>query len=386
MGSARQRFGRGIAVPAHHQEANLMRRSPNHQAAPPGIVRTLVIAAAAAAIVLAMPGVASAHGVDGAAKSIPEFVWLGVTHMLLGWDHLLFVGGVALVAGTARRAAAYVSLFALGHSITLIAAAIAEWRVSPTKVDLVIGLSVVFVGVIALLARPKTALHWRLFGAAVLGFGLIHGLGLATRLQDIDVHGVSALGRIIAFNIGIEGGQIIALLAVAFIAAYLPDRFTSEKAQRIASTGILVLGILAATLVVINRANRPEPVPVAGGPCTSGERVDTLPLGPGGGHPSRDFYEPTEAAPLKDFAHILADGYVLVQYQPTLPADQVTELRTYITGKDGGKVSGGARPDQGAVLTATHVRGTLTCTAYDLPALQQFTRTWFADPRSKTGE
>ncbi|MET7402686.1 HupE/UreJ family protein [Dactylosporangium sp. NPDC005572] len=207
-----------------------------------------------------LPSTASAHGVDGAAgRSVPEFVWLGITHMLLGWDHLLFVAGVALIAGTVRRAAAYVSLFALGHSVTLITAAITEWRVSPIKVDLVIGLSVVFVGAVALFARPKTKLHWRLFGAAVLGFGLIHGLGLATRLQDIDVHGVGSLTRIVAFNVGIEGGQVIALVVVALIAGYLPARLTSERAQRVASAGIIVLGLLAATLVVVDRANRPAP-------------------------------------------------------------------------------------------------------------------------------
>ncbi|MEV0134167.1 HupE/UreJ family protein [Dactylosporangium sp. NPDC050688] len=292
--------------------------------------RGTVVPGAALTILLLAPAAASAHGVNGAAdKSVPEFVWLGITHMLLGWDHLLFVAGVALIAGTVRRAAAYVSLFALGHSVTLITAAITEWRVSPTKVDLVIGLSVVFVGAVALLARPKTTLHWRLFGGAVLGFGLIHGLGLATRLQDIDVHGVGSLTRIIAFNIGIEGGQVIALLVVMLIASYLPARFTSEQAQRVASTAIIVLGVLAAVLVVVDRANRPAPAAAASGPCTSGERADTLPYGQGG-HPSKDFYEPTD--------------------------------------------------------TATHVRGTLTCTAFDLPALQQFTKAWFADPRSKVAE
>ncbi|WP_238018932.1 HupE/UreJ family protein [Dactylosporangium sp. AC04546] len=211
-------------------------------------------------LLVLLPSTASAHGVDDAAgRSVPEFVWLGITHMLLGWDHLLFVAGVALIAGTVRRAAVFVSLFALGHSVTLITAAITEWRVSPTKVDLVIGLSVVLVGAVALFARPRTEAHRRLFGAAVLGFGLVHGLGLATRLQDIDVHGVGSLTRIVAFNVGIEGGQVIALVVVALVASYLPARFTSERAQRVASAGIIVLGLLATALVVADRANRPAP-------------------------------------------------------------------------------------------------------------------------------
>lgn len=199
------------------------------------------------------------------------------------------------------------------------------------------------------------------------------------------MHGVGSLGRIIAFNIGVEIGQVLALFVIALIASYLPAKFTSEKAQRVASTSLIVLGILAATLVVIDRANRPAPAAAASGPCTAGERQDTLPLGRGG-HPARDFYQPTETAPLGDFGHVLGDGFLIVQYQPTLPTEQVAELRTFITSKEGNKVSAGARPDQLAVLTATHVRGTLTCTVFDLPALREFTKAWFADPRSKTAE
>ncbi|MEU0559493.1 HupE/UreJ family protein [Dactylosporangium sp. NPDC006015] len=98
----------------------------------PALRRGTVVPGAALTLLLLLPTAASAHGVDDAAgRSVPEFVWLGVTHMLLGWDPLLFVAGVALIAGTVRRAAAYVSLFALGHSVTLITAAITEWRVSP---------------------------------------------------------------------------------------------------------------------------------------------------------------------------------------------------------------------------------------------------------------
>ncbi|GAA3233654.1 HupE/UreJ family protein [Dactylosporangium siamense] len=349
-------------------------------------LRAVIGLGLALTFVLTVPSTASAHGVDGAGKTIPEFVWLGITHMLLGWDHLLFVAGVALIAGQARRAAGLISLFALGHSVTLIAASLAEWRISPVKVDLVIGLSVVFVGAVALFARPKTPMHWRWFAGAVAGFGLIHGLGLSTRLQDIDVHGLGSLGRIVAFNVGIEVGQVLALLAVAIIASYLPAKLTSDQAQRVASVGLIVLGFLAAGLVLLDRANRPDPLPAAAsGPCAAGERQDTLPYG-AGGHPARDFYEPAETAPLKDFGHVLGDGHVIVQYQPALPAEQLAELRTYITGPAGGKVSAGPRPDQAALLTATHVRGTLTCSAYDLPALQQFVKAWFADPRSKTAE
>ena len=261
---------------------------------PTHLRRAALVVAAASCLVLLLPAAASAHGVAGGGRSAPEFIWLGITHMMLGWDHLLFVGGVALIAGKARRAATLISLFALGHSVTLISASLIGWRVSPVKVDLVIGLSVVFVGLVAWFARPRTTLHWRLFGASVVGFGLIHGLGLSTRLRDIDVHGVASLWRIIAFNVGIEVGQVIALVVVAFIASYLPAKAKSEGVQRYASIGLVVLGIAAAALVVFDRYNRPAPAPTA--------------------------------------------------------------------------------------VSAT----TGTCTAYDLAALKEFTKQWFADPRSRT--
>src|SRR4051794_20887011 len=114
-----------------------------------------------------------AHDITGTGDSIPEFLWMGVTHMMLGWDHLLFALGVVLLAGKPRRAASMISLFALGHSVTLIAATLTETSVSPRRVDIIIALSVAFVGVVGVFARPRTPLHWRLFGAAVLGFGLI---------------------------------------------------------------------------------------------------------------------------------------------------------------------------------------------------------------------
>ncbi|GAA0736885.1 HupE/UreJ family protein [Dactylosporangium roseum] len=355
----------------------------SHASFAPDPRAAFVVAAATCLLLLTSPA-ASAHGVSGGGRSTPEFVWLGITHMLLGWDHLLFVAGVALIAGTARRAAALVSLFALGHSVTLISASLIGWRVSPVKVDLVIGLSVVVVGLVAWFARPRTQLHWRLFGAAVVGFGLIHGLGLSTRLRDIDVHGVDSLGRIVAFNVGVEVGQVIALLVVAFIAGYLPARLTSAKAQRYAAMGLVVLGLAAAVLVVVERYSRPAPVTAAAsGPCGEGSPSGGLPVGQGG-HPGKDFFEPTETAPLDDFGHVLGDGYVIVQYQPTLPTDQLDALRAFIIGKDGARVAGGARTDLGPVLTATHRLQTLTCTGFDLAALQDFTKQWFADARSRT--
>ena len=335
----------------------------------------------AAALILATPGAAAAHGVGGGAESILDFIWLGVNHMVVGWDHLAFIVGVVLLAGAIRRAATFVSLFALGHSTTLIAATLAAWRVNPTAVDIVIASSVVFVGVVAVFGRPTTPARWRLFGAAVFGFGLVHGLGLSTRLQDIHV---DALSRIIAFNIGIELGQLLIITAVGVCAAaFLPDRVkTSEKARRLAGIAVIAVGFLAGAVLTVTEFTRDDPATAtATGACRPFERTTKLPFG--SGHPGKDFYEPGETAPLGDFGHVIGDGYLIVQYRPTLPTDQLDELRTFVTGPEGGRVVAGAATDQADPLVAFHMHESITCASFDLSALKEFKERWFADPRSR---
>jgi hydrogenase/urease accessory protein HupE len=115
-------------------------------------------------------------------RPLREYVWLGFLHMAAGWDHLLFITGVVLLADTVGRAAKLISLFVLGHSITLLLATIAGWQLSATIVDVVIALSVAHVGIQGF--RGGTP-NWRLTGAVVFAFGLVHGLGLSTRLHEL---------------------------------------------------------------------------------------------------------------------------------------------------------------------------------------------------------
>ncbi|MEU4448420.1 HupE/UreJ family protein [Actinosynnema sp. NPDC050801] len=144
--------------------------------------RTSAVLAVLVAALAGSPGTASAHGIGSAAGlNAWQFIPLGIEHMLLGWDHLLFIAGIVLLAGELRRAAALISVFVLGHSTTLIVATLAGWQVDAVAVDVVIALSVLFVGVVGLIGRPK---DWRWFTLAILAFGLVHGLGLSTRLQD----------------------------------------------------------------------------------------------------------------------------------------------------------------------------------------------------------
>jgi hypothetical protein len=339
-------------------------------------------ALAGVAAVAGSPSAAWAHGITGAGadKSVWEFVPLGIEHMLLGWDHLLFIAGVVVLAGGLRRAAQLISVFVAGHSTTLIIATLAGWQVNATAVDVVIALSLVFIGVVGWFGHRD---RWRLFGFGVLGFGLIHGLGLSTRLQDLGLPEDGLLARVIAFNVGVEIGQLLGIVAMLLIGKVIKRLVASSKAPRFAYAGLVVIGLLAAavltTLEVIG-ANEDERN-AAIGQCTVGPRSETF--SGSGGHPAKDFFEPAEATPQGDFGHVLGDGYVIVQYQPSLPAEQVSQLRTYVTSPEGTRVVGGPAPDQTQPVKAINAFETLTCKAFDLAALRQFTDAWYTDPRSQ---
>lgn len=179
--------------------------------------RTLALAA-----VLALCGAtaALAHNIGGTdaafvaaargADPIP-FLYLGAKHMVTGYDHLAFLVGVIFFLFRLRQIALYVSLFSLGHSITLLAGVYFQLHVDPHLVDAVIGLSVAYKA-IENLGGFRT-----LFGAqldprlVVFGFGLVHGLGLATKLQALNLNPDGLLANLVSFNVGVEIGQVLAL-------------------------------------------------------------------------------------------------------------------------------------------------------------------------------
>jgi HupE / UreJ protein len=185
-------------------------------------IRLAAGTAVLAAVVLA-PAVLSAHGVargdarfletlQGAA--IAPLMYLGAKHMVTGYDHLLFLVGVIFFLFRARDVVLYVSLFTLGHSVTLLAGVLGGIRANPYLIDAVIGLSVVYKafdnmdGFRRILGfQPDTR-------AAVLLFGLFHGFGLATKLQDFALPRSGLVTNIVSFNVGVEIGQILALAAV----------------------------------------------------------------------------------------------------------------------------------------------------------------------------
>ncbi len=159
-------------------------------------------------------GVAQEDEDDFATGGFGVYLYQGAKHMVTGYDHLLFLVGVIFFLYHLKDIFVYVSWFTLGHSATLLLGVLADLRVDAFLVDAVIGLSVVYKGF------DNLGGFERLWGRqpnprkAVLIFGLIHGLGLATKVQDLVPRDRSLIGNIIAFNVGVELGQVIALSAI----------------------------------------------------------------------------------------------------------------------------------------------------------------------------
>lgn len=172
---------------------------------------------------IGLPAQALGHGVaEGDASFIESasgmhlipFIYLGAKHMVTGYDHLLFLFGVIFFLFRMKDVAIYVTLFAVGHSVTLLYGVLSETHVNPYIVDAIIGLSVVYK------ALDNLGAFQRWFGfqpntkAAVLIFGFFHGFGLATKLQDFTLSEDGLVANILAFNIGVEIGQLLALTGI----------------------------------------------------------------------------------------------------------------------------------------------------------------------------
>ena len=238
--------------------------SPARQPLPvtpqPRAIAAACAAALAAACALSVPAPAFAHGISGAATdtSTLGYLPLGIEHMLLGWDHLLFVLAIVLLSGSPRQAAKLISFFVAGHSLTLLLATVNECRVSPTAVDVVVALSIVFVAVIGLRGRPRDFLPVSL---AIFAFGLVHGLGLSTRLQDLGIPDAGLVGKILVFNVGIEIGQFAAvavMVGVIWLAARTP-RWPQLRTGAFAT--LTAVGLIAAAVLSFPGGPKASPAP-----------------------------------------------------------------------------------------------------------------------------
>lgn len=169
---------------------------------------------------------------QNAGMQILPFIYLGAKHMVTGYDHLLFLFGVIFFLYRMKDITVYVTLFAVGHSVTLLYGVLSGTHVNAYLVDAIIGLSVVYK------AFDNLGGFQRLLGfqpntkAAVLIFGFFHGFGLATKLQEFTFSQEGLVANIVAFNVGVEIGQLLALagilIAISFwrqTSAYLRQAF-----------------------------------------------------------------------------------------------------------------------------------------------------------------
>lgn len=175
-------------------------------------------------LLLLMPLMMFAHGVSQSDQEILtnggllSYILVGAKHMVTGYDHLLFLVGVIFYLSNFKDIVKFVSVFTIGHSITLIGATMLGIKANEHLIDAVIAISVLYKGFENLGGFQKffntksPNLLWMVFL-----FGLIHGFGLSTRLQSFDIGSEQILAKIVSFNIGVELGQIAALIPIVFI-------------------------------------------------------------------------------------------------------------------------------------------------------------------------
>ncbi len=176
-----------------------------------------------------------------------SYVWLGATHMLSGYDHLLFLFGVMFFLKTFRDVVIFISVFTLGHSITLIFATFMGITANYYLIDAVIAISVIYKGFDNnkgfenyLGVKAPNLL------AMVFLFGLIHGFGLSTRLQELPLgeQGTAMLAKIVSFNIGVELGQIVALVLMLLVLTQWRKTASFLGLSKVANHALMFLGFM----------------------------------------------------------------------------------------------------------------------------------------------
>jgi hypothetical protein len=204
----------------------------------------------------------AAHGVSASdqdlitqGRQLAVFIYLGAKHMVTGYDHLLFLLGVIFFLYRLRDVAAYVTIFAVGHSVTLLYAVLSGTHVNPFIIDAIIGFSVVYKAVDNIGGLERLLGFQPNTKAAVMIFGLFHGLGLGTKLQDFSLSPDGLVPNILAFNVGVEAGQILGLSAILIVMGFWrrSTRFTHHAyAANVAvmTCGFVLVGYQLAGYVV----------------------------------------------------------------------------------------------------------------------------------------
>jgi len=204
-------------------------------------------------LVLAATAQGEAHGVSGfdalflqgiTGAAIGPLMYLGAKHMVTGYDHLAFLLGVIFFLYRLKDVALYVSLFTIGHSVTLLAGVLGHIEANPFIVDAIIGLSVVYK------ALDNMGVFPTVFGVqpdarvAVLGFGFVHGFGLATKLQAFALPANGLVANIVSFNVGVELGQLAALAGVFALLTVWRARPGYRRHAFATNTMLMAVGLL----------------------------------------------------------------------------------------------------------------------------------------------
>lgn len=200
-----------------------------------------------------LAGEAAAHAVAEGDKGyiqeitgihIVSFMYLGAKHMVTGYDHILFLLGVIFFLYKMKDIGIYVSLFAIGHSLTMLAGVFFNVGINSYLIDAIIGLSVVYK------ALDNMGAYQRWFGfqpnmkVATLVFGLFHGFGLASKILDYEVSPDGLLPNLIAFNVGVEMGQLLALGAILIVMGFWRRTDGFRKHAYLANVALMTAGFL----------------------------------------------------------------------------------------------------------------------------------------------
>jgi hypothetical protein len=197
-----------------------------------------------------------AHGVDDDTRlflmnnqgaAIMPFLYIGAKHMVTGYDHLLFLVGVIFFLYRPTDVIIYVTFFTIGHSTTLLLGVLSDIQVNAYLIDAIIGFSIVYKGFDNLGGFQRLFHYQPDTKLAVLIFGLFHGFGLATKIQEFELPDSGLITNIIAFNVGVELGQFFALMIVLLgitiwrrSGSYL--RFATLTNTLLMSAGMLLMG------------------------------------------------------------------------------------------------------------------------------------------------
>jgi hypothetical protein len=208
-----------------------------------------------AALLLLMAFVTSAYAHDvtpGDAGYIQEifgvhitsFIYLGAKHMMTGYDHILFLLGVVFFLYHMKDVAIYVSLFAIGHSVTMLLGVWFGWGINAYIIDAIIGLSVVYKALDNLGAFQKWFGFQPNTKAATLIFGLFHGTGLASKILEYQIAEDGLLANLLAFNVGVEVGQLLALFVILIVMGYWRRSPNFMRQASVANIIMVGLGVL----------------------------------------------------------------------------------------------------------------------------------------------